>query len=361
MPTFKRQLIQNIIMKNSKSKLLLLFLFVSAISIQAQNITQPRPSQQATITQRLGISDVTIVYHSPEVKGRKIWGTTIPYGSIWRAGANENTTIHFTHDAMVEGKPIAAGTYGLFMIPGESEFQILFSKYHQSWGTITPKEDEVVLKVTVAPTAIPAQEWLSYDFIDRGSKSLTAALKWDTVSVPFKIEYDVNKIVVDNARAELKGLAGFGQGYNQAASYCLNNNYNLDEAMTWIDQSIGNGKSFLNLSVKSGLLAKQGKNDESGKLMEEALTLANGNQLNRYGYQLLGQGDAKGAINIFSMNVEKNADHPFIWGFMDSLGEAYLADGNKKMALKYYKQAKTKAPEAQYAYLDGVIASIEAM
>lgn len=348
-------------MKNSKSKLLMLFLFVSAISIQAQNITQPRASQEATITQRLGISDVSIVYHSPAVKGRKIWGATIPYGSIWRAGANENTTIHFTHDAMVEGKPIAAGTYGLFMVPGENEFEILFSKYHQSWGTITPTEDEVVLKVTVVPTVIPSQEWLSFNFIDRGSKSLTAALQWDTLSVPFKIEYDVNKIVVDNARAELKGLAGFGQGYNQAASYCLRNDYNLEEAMTWIDRSISNGKSFLNLSVKSGLLAKQDKTEASAKLMEEAITLANPNQLNQHGYQLLGQGDAKGAIKIFTMNVEKNPDHVFIWGFTDSLGEAYLADGNKKMALKYYKQAKTKAPEAQQAYLDGVIAGIEAM
>ncbi len=348
-------------MKNSKSKLLLLFLFVSAISIQAQNITQPRASQQATITQRLGISDVSIVYHSPAVKGRKIWGVTVPYGNIWRAGANENTTIQFTHDAMVEGQAIAAGTYGLFMIPGEKEFQILFSKYNQSWGTNTPIDDEVVLKVSVVPTTMASQEWLSYDFIDRGSKSITAALKWDTVSVPFKIEYDVNKIVVNNARAELKGLAGFGQGYNQAASYCLRNDYNLDEAMIWIDRSIANGSSFLNLSVKSGLLAKQGKAEESDKLMEGALVVANGQQLNRHGYQLLNKGDTKGAIEIFSLNIEKNPDHAFIWGFTDSLGEAYLADGNKKMALKYYKQAKTKAPEAQYAYLDGVISGIEAM
>ena len=246
------------------------------------------------------------------------------------------------------------------MIPGENEFQILFSKFNQSWGTITPKEDEVILKVSVVPTSITSQEWLSYDFIDRGSKSITAALQWDTLSVPFKIEYDVNKSVVDNPRAELKGLAGFGQGYNQAASYCLRNNYNLDEAMIWIDQSLANGKSFLNLSVKSGLLAKQGKTESSDELMKEALTIANGNQLNQYGYQLLGQGDTKGAIEIFSMNIENNPDHAFIWGFTDSLAEAYLADGNKKMALKYYKQAKTKAPEAQYAYLDGVISSIEA-
>jgi hypothetical protein len=357
--TFKQNL--NSVKMMKRSKLSMLFLcIITAASIQAQNITQPQASQKATITQRLGISDVTIVYHSPAVKGRKIFGGIVPFNSTWRAGANENTTIHFSHDALIEGQKISAGTYGLYMIPGENEFQILFSKFHQSWGTILPTEDEIVLKVSVTPEEIAFQEWLSYDFTNRGSKSLIAVLQWEKLSVPFKIEYDVNKIVVDNARAELKGLAGFGQGYNQAATYCLQNDYNLDEAMTWIDRSIGsNGKGFVNLSIKAGLLAKKGQTEEAENLIEEAVTVANGAQLNQYGYQLLGQGKTKEAIEIFELNIKENPDHAFIWGFTDSLGEAYLADGNKKMALKYYKLAKTKAPEAQQAYLDGVIANIE--
>jgi len=343
------------------SKLLLLILCITmSVTIHAQNITQPRVSQQATISQRLGISDVTIVYHSPSVRERKIWGGIIPLDNIWRAGANENTTIHFTHDAKVEGKEIAAGTYGLFIIPGKTEFQLLFSKYSQSWGTVSPTENEVVLKVKVSPNEIPHQEWLSYDFIDRGSKSLTATLQWEKLRIPFKIEFDVNKIVINNARAELKGPAGFGwQGYMQAASYCLQNDYNLEEAMTWIDQSIANNKGFSNLSVKAGLLMKKGKLAEAQEIMDEAIPTGSPNQLNQYGYQLLGLKKNKEAIAVFDINVKKNPDNPFIWGFMDSLGEAHLANGDKAKALKYYKLAKTKAPLNQQAYLDGVIEGIE--
>ncbi len=348
-------------MKKLETKLFMLLLTVIMTSVSyAQNISLPRVSQQATVTQRLGLSDVTIVYHSPSVQGRKVFGGITPYGNIWRGGANENTTIHFTHDAKVEGQKVAAGTYGLYMIPGETEFQILFSKFHQSWGTISPTEDEVVLNVTVKTESIAFQEWLSYNFTDRSSNSLTVTLQWEKLRIPFKIEYDVAKVVIDNARAELKGPAGFGwQGYMQAARYCLQNNVNFDEAMTWIDQSIASSKGFSNLQVKSGLLAKKGQVGEAEKIMAEAIPTGNPNQLNAYGYQLLGQGKTKKAIEVFTLNVERNQDHPFIWGFTDSLGEAHLKGGNKKMALKYYKQAKAKAPQNQHAYLDGVIAGIK--
>lgn len=350
-------------MKILKSKFLMTLFGVAIAVVQlgAQNITTPRPSQFASITQRVGISDVTITYHSPGVKGRSIWGTQVPFGNIWRAGANENTTITFSHDAKVEGQEVKAGTYGLFMYPeDENNFKILLSTYSQSWGTVSPAEDELAAQANVQTTEIESQEWLSYDFIDRSGNNITAVLRWDKLQVPFKIEFDVNQIVVDNARAELKGPAGFGwRGYMQAARYCLQNDVNLEEAMVWIDQSISNSKGFSNLQVKAGLLAKKGETAEAEKIMEEAVPTANPFQLNGYGYQLLGQGKTKKAIEVFSLNIEKNKDHQFIWGFTDSLGEAYLADGNKKLALKFYKQAKTKAPENQYAYLDDVISKIE--
>ncbi len=334
---------------------------MAMLQLQAQNITTPRPSQYASVTQRVGISDVTITYHSPGVKGRAIWGGQVPYGGIWRAGANENTTISFTHDAKVEGQEVRAGTYGLFMLPSdEDNFKVLLSKYSQSWGTVYPAEDELAVMADVKTTSIPQQEWLSYNFIDRSGNDVTAVLRWDKLEIPFKIEFDVPQIVVENARAELKGPAGFGwRGLMQAANYCLQNEVNLEEAMTWIDQSISNSKGFSNLQVKAGLLAKQGKVEDGKKLMDEAIPMANAFQLNGYGYQLLALGDTKKAIEVFSLNIEKNEDHQFIWGFTDSLGEAYLQDGNKKLALKYYKKAKELAPENQYAYLDGVIEKIE--
>lgn len=347
--------------KNSKKLSLTLSLFLLAMTVCAQNLTLPRQSQFASVTQRVGISDVTITYHSPAKNGRAIWGSLVPYGQIWRAGANENTTITLSHDAKIEGEEVSAGTYGLFIWPkDESNVRVLLSKYAQSWGTVYPAEDELVAMVDAKTTKIPSQEWLSYDFINRSGSNATAVLRWDNMEIPFTISFDIPEIVVDNLRAELKGPAGFSwRGYSQAAGYCLQNDVHLDEAMAWVDQSIQMGKGFSNLQVKAGLLAKQGKTEEAKNVMEEAIPMANAFQLNQYGYQLLGAGDTKGAIEVFAMNVKKNPNHNFIWGFTDSLGEAHLKDGNKKLALKYYKEARKIAPENQHAYLDGVIAGIE--
>ncbi|WP_298761629.1 DUF2911 domain-containing protein [uncultured Psychroserpens sp.] len=344
----------------SKIGLLLFTLLFTAVSF-AQNVTLPRVSQQASITQRLGLSDVTINYHSPSVQGRQIFGGIVPYGQIWRAGANENTTIHFTHDAKIEGEKIAAGTYGLYMLPNSNgEVKVLFSKFSKSWGTNVPDEKDLALMITVKSKTIPFQEWLSYNFTNRGSKNLTATLQWEKTQIPFNIEFDVNAIMVDNFRQELKGVAGFGwRGHMQAASYCVQNNINLEEAMVWIEKSIASSKGFSNLAVKAQLLANKGQVAEAEKIMDEAIPTGSPNQLNNYGYQLLGLGKTKKAIEVFTLNVERNQNHPFIWGFLDSLGEAYLKDGNKKLALKYYKLAKTKAPQNQHAYLDGVIAGIK--
>ncbi len=336
-------------------------LIVISFSVFAQNLTLPRPSQYAEVTQRVGISEVTITYHSPGAKGRNIWGGIIRYGSIWRAGANENTTITFSHDAQLEGQDVAAGTYGLFMLPvDKGNVRVILSRYSQSWGTVSPTEEETVAIVDVTTNEIPHLEWLNYGFKNRANNAVTAVLQWGDREVPFTIDFDVKRIVLENAQAELKGPAGFSwRGYSQAANFALQNDIELEQAMAWIDQSINMSKGFTNLQVKAGLLAKAGKEGAAKELMQEALPLANGFQLNNYGYQLLNGGDTKGAIEVFQTNVKNNAEHRFIWGFTDSLGEAYLKDGNKKQALKYYKQARTLAPENQYVYLDGVIADIE--
>lgn len=349
-------------MINMKLKpLITCMLIVITLTAVAQNLTLPRASQYAEVSQRVGISDVTITYHSPGAKGRNVWGGIIPYGSIWRAGANENTTITFSHDAKIEGQEVKAGTYGLFMLPVDKKnVRVILSRYSQSWGTVYPTEQETAAIVDVTTTDIPHLEWLSYSFKNRTGNDVTAVLQWGELEVPFVIEFDVPKIVIANAEGQLKGPAGFSwRGYSQAANFCLQNDMNLEQAMTWIDQSISMNKGFTNLQVKSALLAKSGQEDAAKTLMNEALPLANGFQLNNYGYQLLNAGDTKGAIDVFKMNIKKNPDHRFIWGFTDSLGEAYLKDGNKKLALKYYKEARTKAPENQYAYLDGVISGLE--
>jgi Protein of unknown function (DUF2911) len=162
---------------------------------------QVRPSLKAGVSQRLGAdADITIEYSRPGVKGRKIWGDLVPYGMApgnkyskdkpfpWRAGANENTTIEFKKDVLIEGKPLAAGKYGLHMIPGEKEWIIIFSKNNSAWGSFAYNDAEDALRVTVSPVKAPHEEWLMYGFEDLAGTSATAYLHWEQLKVPFKIK-----------------------------------------------------------------------------------------------------------------------------------------------------------------------------
>ncbi len=195
---------------------------------------------------------------------------------------------------------------------------------------------------------IAYQEWLGYNFTDRSADMLVAVLEWADLRIPFKIEFDTVQIIIDNSMAELKGQAGFsGAGHMQLAAYCLQNNSHLDEAMVWVEQSISRNKTFSNLRVKAGLLSKKGQIVAAKTTMDEAFPLGSAGELNSYGYSLLNEGKTKEAIKIFTFNIEKHPNNQVIWMFIDSLGEAYLKDGNKKMALKYYKEAKEMLSEAK--------------
>jgi hypothetical protein len=116
---------------------------------QSALLDLPRPSQHAVVTQRIGITDITIKYHRPLVNKREIWGKVVPYGQVWRAGANENTTISFSDPVTIEGKQLAKGIYGLHMIPGQNEWTVIFSNEHTAWGSFTYKQDDDALRVTV--------------------------------------------------------------------------------------------------------------------------------------------------------------------------------------------------------------------
>jgi hypothetical protein len=158
-------------------------------------------SLKASVMQRLGTDcDITIDYSRPGVKARKIWGDLVPYGMNpgnqysknkpypWRAGANENTTIEFKKDVLVEGKPLPAGKYGLHMIPGEKEWTIIFSKNNSAWGSFTYNQDEDALRITVTPMKAPHQEWLVFGFDDLAGTAATAYLQWEQLKIPFKIK-----------------------------------------------------------------------------------------------------------------------------------------------------------------------------
>src|SRR6267142_3468464 len=154
----------------------------------------PRPSQHAVLTQRIGITDVTVNYHRPVVNKRKVWGGLVPYGQVWRAGANENTTIEFTDPVTIEGKPLPKGTYGLHMIPGESEWTVIFSKNSTSWGSFTYDQAEDALRVMVKPQTAEFHEALTYDFDDVSPDASVVTLRWEKVAVPFKVGVNTHEI-----------------------------------------------------------------------------------------------------------------------------------------------------------------------
>jgi hypothetical protein len=180
--------------------LLLALLLASPSPFLAQGNKVPA-SLKASVTQSLGTDcDITIDYSRPGVKGRKIWGGLVPYGMNpgdkyskdkpypWRAGANQNTTIEFKKDVLVEGKPLPAGKYGIHMVPGEKEWTIIFSKNNSAWGSFAYNQDEDALRVTVTPEKASHQEWLTYGFDNLAGTSATAYLHWEQLKVPFKIQ-----------------------------------------------------------------------------------------------------------------------------------------------------------------------------
>jgi hypothetical protein len=331
-----------------------LFLFAAA-TVKSQNITTPRtPSPAATISQTIGISTVKVNYSRPSVRGREIWGALVPYGwnvqgfgagasAPWRAGANENTVISFSHPVKIEGKSVPAGDYGLFFVVNKDNTgEVILSKDYRSWGSFFYDAKNDQLRSNIQLRTIPATDLLTYDFINLAKNSAELVLNWETKQFPVKIEFAVDDIVMANAAEELKGPVGFNwQGFASAANYAAQNKTNLDQAMKWIDQAIAQNKNFVTQSTKSNLLAAMGKTGEAEKLMKETLPLATEAELNTYGYQLLGAGKNDKAIEIFVLNTQRFPKSANAW---DSLGEGYFTRGDKQNAISSFKKSLSLNP-----------------
>ncbi len=338
-------------------------------SVAQQNFPFLQVSPAASVSQNIAtFAKIAIDYHRPAVNGRQVWGTLVPYGHApnnfgngnpmpWRSGANETTVISFSHDVMVEGETIAAGSYGLHMIPSENDVTIIFNKNAKSWGSFFYEKDKDVLRVTVPWQDAPHMESLVYAFEDIRDNSTTAYLHWGEKKISFEIEVDRIEVILSTYKEQLTALPGFNQAaWGRAAAFALNNNTHLDEAMVWIDKALGmnGGVVFANKQTKARLLILQGKQSEADKIMEDALANANENELNNYGYQLMNANPSKldEALEIFKSNVKNN---PTSWNVYDSLAEALGRKGDKKGAIKNYEKAMEIAPQAQHARITAAI------
>lgn len=327
----------------------LLLLTIASIS-RAQlpgDVAIPRESQAAKVSQRIGLTDIEVSYHRPAVKGRKIWDGLVPYDNgkpfPWRGGANENTTISFSNDVTIEGKPLGAGTYGLHIIPAADQWIFIFSKNNWSWGSFTYNEKEDALRVTVKPQAAEFSEYLRYQFDDPNPDNTQLNLYWEKVKAGFKIVVNVKNTVVENMRKQLQSAWRFTwSGYNSAAMYCADNNVNLEEALTWAERSIQSEPRFENLDTKAQLLSKLGRKQEADSAQQASFDKATPINLYFYGRGLLDDKKMKEALGVFEANMKRNPKH---WTSFAGMARYYQTNGDKDRAIENLKKAMDLAPD----------------
>lgn len=343
---------------------LLLTLLICSYSIWCLGQMDVPPvagNPRATLTEEVGITSITVKYSRPDVAGRegKIWGNLVTYGfttsinfitnkqtTPWRTGANENTTITFEHDVKFEGKPVKAGTYGLFMALWPDSVMVILSNQNDAWGSFYYDEKYDALRTIVKPQMNDKSvEWLKYEFIEHKEKSCTIALMWEKLIVPFKVEVDVDNIVIARLREQVTSQRGFNStNMIQAAQFCLNKNINLDEALAWSQRAVSgfNGqKSYASLRNLATAYEKLNRIPTADSIMTEALTMASAVQYSTYARALITQKRADKALEVYKANQVKNGD---IFVVNVGLMFGYSAVGDYATAIKHAEKALTQAP-----------------
>jgi tetratricopeptide (TPR) repeat protein len=357
-----------------------------ALAASAQ-ITQP-PSggnQRQTIIQQIGLAKVSVEYSSPHVhspqgadRHGKIWGDLVPYGMVnlgfgsckecpWRAGANENTVFTTSHDIQIEGKTLAAGSYGFFIVPQkDADWTVIFSKNHTSWGSFFYNPAEDVLRVTAKPEKSDYHEVLTYEFPERKNDSAVVAMKWEDLALPLHLSIpNMTDLYVAAIGNDLRTQPGFDwRGWQQAAVYALGSKHPA-EALQWAEAAAHapNGigqENFLTLSTLAEAYAANGKTAEAKTARDKAINhpAATALEIHQYARQLLGRGNKEAALEIFQANARM---HPNTWPVNWGLARAYAATGKYPDALKYAKLALPQAPdEVNKKNIEGAIKKLEA-
>jgi len=242
--------------------------FILSLGSFAQQIKTPRPSPDATVIQFVGVTEIKIDYSSPGVKGRKVWGELVPFGEIWRTGANEATTITFSDVVKINGSELPAGTYGIHTIPNESEWEFIFSNDTKVDGGSNFNKEKEVMRVKAKPEEHHFMERMTFLFTDVTDNSVNVNLMWDKLKVSFKVETNTQELFLTKAREQLSWSPTF-----QAAQYCLTTNSNLEEAYKWIEASCLISEVYWNTRVKAQIQNKLGMKNEAIATMEKTIVL----------------------------------------------------------------------------------------
>ncbi len=342
--------------------ILLIFLCLNVFLATAQtafhDLTLPSASPHVIEKQALGITQIEINYSSPALRNRAVWSNpnVIPQKGKpypWRVGANMNTTISFSTDVMIEGQALNAGKYGFHIIPdGADHFTLLFAHANDLWGSYyLDIEKDVTLKVAVKATECPKSEQLDFEFLNRNNDSLDIALEWGTKRIAFNVSVNLNETVVESIRKELRGANTYRwEAWNDAANWCLRNDTNLEEALTWAERSIIGGysgfaanKNLTNLTTKIRLENKLGLKDAAKETIEDLYTVdAKASDYNGTTIYLLRNQLYQEALKLSEKAMEK---HEAEWYIKLNHGICNYFVGNKDKALKLLEAAYPISPD----------------
>ena len=316
--------------------LALLAIASSPVIAQSPPLVLPRESPAAVVSQTVGLADFRVSYSRPAVNGREVWGALVPFGEVWRAGANENTVLAVTAPFTVGGTKLPAGRYGLHMIPTATTWTVIVSRQANAWGSFRYNSAEDAVRFTVTPKPADMTERLQYTFDDLRDDGVTLTLRWEKLAVPIALAFEPDRVVLDSLTTQLRGIPQFfPDGWGNAATWAVQHGH-LAEASAWADSAIKIQPRYDALSVKATVLARQGDAAGADSLRRRALAIANEQQLNAAGYQLLGAKKVDEAIALFQRNAKA---HPDSWNVWDSLAEAYAIKGDKKLAVANYRKA----------------------
>jgi Flp pilus assembly protein TadD len=308
-------------------------------------IKLPEASPAATVGQTIGITDVEVIYHRPAVNKRKIFGGLVPFDTIWRTGANENTTISFSTPVKVEGKDVPAGTYAFYAIPGTSQWTIVLSKFTGDWGVYNYDPAEDLARATVTPQAMnDSQERLSYSFDDVTNSSGVLSLRWEKTRVPVKIDVDLPTTIRASISSTLRGNKHWDPSAYAAAARWELRNGDVETANKYADRALELQTSTSTLRTKAAILEKKGDKKGADDLRARAATMFNEPEAIGFAYgPLVNQKKYDEAITWINGYIAAHPTTTQLWRLYSGLGEAYAAKGDAAKAKESFDKAMAAA------------------
>jgi hypothetical protein len=258
-------------------KALLIGMTLLAATAAFGQVRSPRPSPKSSLMQTVGLTDITINYNRPGVKGRPIWGALVPYDKVWRTGANEATTIEFSDDVWINGNKLPKGLYSLHTIPGATEWTVIFNSVAEQWGSYSYNAEKDALRVKVAPQAAEYREWMSFEVPEMTTDTAKIVLRWEKVAVPFTVDTKSTERTIAGFKA---AMAPDWRTPYMAADFAFNNKGVATDAemMAWLDQSMKASPNIANLFLRARIAERAGNRAEAIRYGEQAAAAATAQQ-----------------------------------------------------------------------------------